>query len=146
MRKTEKIEKDSKDKMATSEAEWREKLSPEQFHVTREHGTERAFSHPYYKEKREGMYRCVCCGEPPVQLRRQVRLRYRMAELLCAGNEDSVSAREDRSLFMRRTRGPLRQMRGASWSCVSRRARPPARAIASMALRSTSRQRGQEQA
>ena len=64
MRKTEQIEKDSKDKMATTEAEWRHKLSPEQYHVTREHGTERAFSHPYYKEKREGMYRCVCCGEP----------------------------------------------------------------------------------
>ena len=37
-------------------------LTPEQFHVTREHGTERAFSHPYHAEKRAGMYRCVCCG------------------------------------------------------------------------------------
>jgi peptide-methionine (R)-S-oxide reductase len=58
-----KIERGS-GKITKSETEWREKLTPEQFHVTREHGTERAFSHPYYQEKRAGMYRCVCCGAP----------------------------------------------------------------------------------
>ena len=50
--------------MAASEVELRKKLTPEQFHVTQEHGTERAFSHPYYKDKRDGMYRCVVCGAP----------------------------------------------------------------------------------
>ena len=49
-------------KKPPSTGDWREKLTPEQFHVTREHCTERAFSHPYHAEKREGMYRCVCCG------------------------------------------------------------------------------------
>ena len=38
-----------------SDTEWRKTLSPEEFRITREHGTERAFSHPYYQEKREGM-------------------------------------------------------------------------------------------
>jgi peptide-methionine (R)-S-oxide reductase len=51
-------------KMVKTEAEWRKLLKPEQFCVTREHGTERAFSHPYYLEKRPGTYRCGCCGEP----------------------------------------------------------------------------------
>ncbi len=49
-------------KKPPSTGDWREKLTPEQFRVTREHGTERAFSHAYHAEKREGMYRCVCCG------------------------------------------------------------------------------------
>ena len=49
-------------RVVKSEEEWRKTLTPEEFRVTREHGTERAFSHPYAQEKREGMYRCVCCG------------------------------------------------------------------------------------
>ena len=47
-----------------SDEEWRKTLTPEEFRVTRQHGTERAFSHPYAQEKRDGMYRCVCCGTP----------------------------------------------------------------------------------
>ena len=39
-------------------------LTPEQYHVTRRHGTERAFTGPHWNEKNEGLYRCVCCGAP----------------------------------------------------------------------------------
>jgi peptide-methionine (R)-S-oxide reductase len=45
-----------------SETEWRQQLSPEAYNVTREHGTERAFTSPLNDEKREGMFSCVCCG------------------------------------------------------------------------------------
>ena len=53
-----------RDKIIKSEAEWRAELTPEQYHVTREGGTERAFTGPYWDEKRSGMYRCVSCGVP----------------------------------------------------------------------------------
>jgi peptide-methionine (R)-S-oxide reductase len=52
------------DKMRRSEAEWRAMLSPEQYHVTREHGTERAFSGEYWDCHDAGTYCCVCCGTP----------------------------------------------------------------------------------
>ena len=52
------------EKIEKSNAEWREQLTPEQYHVTREHGTERAFTGKYYANKDTGLYHCVCCGTP----------------------------------------------------------------------------------
>jgi len=50
------------DKVIKSEEEWRQELTPEQYHITREKGTERPFSGKYYQSKGEGVYRCVACG------------------------------------------------------------------------------------
>lgn len=52
------------DKLDLTEAEWREKLSPEQYHVLREGGTERAFTGKYEKNKATGVYHCAGCGAP----------------------------------------------------------------------------------
>ena len=49
-------------KVEKPEAEWRRLLTPEQYRVTREHGTERAWTHLYNTEKRDGIYHCVACG------------------------------------------------------------------------------------
>ncbi|HUG09136.1 MAG TPA: peptide-methionine (R)-S-oxide reductase MsrB [Acidimicrobiia bacterium] len=46
-----------------TEAEWREKLTPEQYQVLRQGGTERAFTGRYWDSKAEGVYRCAACGE-----------------------------------------------------------------------------------
>lgn len=46
-----------------SEQEWREELTPEQYRVTRKHGTESAFSGEYDKHFESGVYQCVCCGQ-----------------------------------------------------------------------------------
>jgi peptide-methionine (R)-S-oxide reductase len=50
------------DKIKKSEAEWRSELTPEQYHVTREKGTEMAFTGEYYQTKTPGIYKCVGCG------------------------------------------------------------------------------------
>lgn len=49
------------EKIELSEKEWRSRLTPQQYHVTREAGTERAFSGEYWDSHEEGIYRCVCC-------------------------------------------------------------------------------------
>ena len=51
------------EKINKTEAEWRAELTPEEYHVTREKGTERAFTGEYNKEKRSGVYKCRACGQ-----------------------------------------------------------------------------------
>ena len=52
------------EKVVKSEAEWRAQLTPEQFQIIREKGTERPFSRQYCNEKRPGVYECAACGQP----------------------------------------------------------------------------------
>ncbi len=52
------------EKIEKLDSDWRAMLDQEQYHVTREKGTERAFSGAYWKSKDDGVYNCVCCGQP----------------------------------------------------------------------------------
>ena len=51
------------EKVQKKEAEWQAQLTPEQYYVTRQKGTERAFTGEHYQSKTPGTYTCVCCGQ-----------------------------------------------------------------------------------
>jgi peptide-methionine (R)-S-oxide reductase len=103
MNQADRTDRKEEGKIVVSEAEWRQKLTPEQFSVTREHGTERAFSHPYHQEKRAGMYKCVCCGAPLFSSETKYDSGTGWPSFYAPAGEGSVSEHEDRSFFMRRT-------------------------------------------
>ncbi len=52
------------DKIVKTDEQWREELTPEQYQVARRKGTERAFTGAYWDTKQDGVYVCVCCGQP----------------------------------------------------------------------------------
>ena len=55
---------DGTDRLDRTEEEWRARLTPEQFRITRQKGTERVFTGDFHGTKTAGQYLCVCCGEP----------------------------------------------------------------------------------
>ena len=86
-----------------TEAEWRAQLTPEQYKVTREHGTERAGSSPLNREKREGVFACVCCGEPLFSSSAKFESGTGWPSFFEPMNSDAVTEHDDRSYLMRRT-------------------------------------------
>jgi peptide-methionine (R)-S-oxide reductase len=52
------------DKLQKSDSEWRAQLSPDEFRIARQKGTERAFTGRYWDHKESGTYACICCGQP----------------------------------------------------------------------------------
>ena len=90
-------------KVQKTDEEWRSQLTPEQYHVTREAGTERAFSGEYWDSKESGVYRCVCCGEPLFSSETKYESGTGWPSFYEPMDDDVVDTREDASLGMRRT-------------------------------------------
>lgn len=90
-------------KVQKSEAEWRAELTPEQYHVTREHGTERAFTHPLNVEKRDGVYHCVACGAPLFSADTKYESGSGWPSFYKPISEDAIGESVDKSLFATRT-------------------------------------------
>ncbi len=90
-------------KVEKSEAEWREELTPEQYRVAREGGTERAFTGEYWDTKREGVYRCVCCDTPLFGSEAKYESGTGWPSFTEPLEEENVRTRDDRKLFRTRT-------------------------------------------
>lgn len=90
-------------KIMRSADEWREMLTPQQYYVTREHGTERAFTGPHWDEKAAGLYSCVCCGKPLFRSETKFESGTGWPSFFAPVAPDAVSEHSDRSWFMRRT-------------------------------------------
>jgi peptide-methionine (R)-S-oxide reductase len=91
------------DKVIKSEAEWRAQLGPEQYHVTREKGTEAAFSGATWNNHEKGIYQCVCCGNDLFSSDHKYESGTGWPSFwqpIAAGN---VSNHDDSSFFMSRT-------------------------------------------
>lgn len=92
-----------REKITKSDAEWRDMLTPEQYNVTRRHGTERAFTGKYHDSKDAGTYVCICCGNPLFESDAKFDSGTGWPSFFKPVAEDAVETRSDNSLFMRRT-------------------------------------------
>lgn len=86
-----------------SDEEWRQLLTPEQYSITRKHGTERAFTGEYWDHHEAGVYRCVACGTPLFDSETKFDSGSGWPSFWEPARAESVATAEDRSLFMRRT-------------------------------------------
>ena len=93
----------SRPKVMKTDAEWRKQLTPEQYHITREHGTERPGTGPYLNEKRKGMYVCVSCGNPLFASDTKYESGSGWPSFYAPADKGALAEHEDVSLFMRRT-------------------------------------------
>lgn len=91
------------DKPEKTETEWREALTPEQFRILREKGTERAFTGEYWDSKEPGTYLCAGCGTPLFHSDTKFDSGTGWPSFYDVVEGESVGTEEDRSLFTRRT-------------------------------------------
>ena len=91
------------DKVIKSDDEWQRELTPEQYRIARQKGTERAFTGAYHDSKEQGMYRCVCCGTPLFSSDAKFDSGTGWPSYWEPASPESVRTETDGSYFMRRT-------------------------------------------
>ena len=90
-------------KITKTDAEWRAQLTDEEYRITRKHGTERAFTGPYWNSKEEGVFSCKCCGLPLFEASTKFDSGTGWPSFFASISKENVAEKEDRSFFMRRT-------------------------------------------
>ena len=91
------------DKINKSDEEWREQLTEEQYHVTRKHGTERAFSGRLDKNYDAGTYLCICCATPLFSSEMKFDSGSGWPSFSAPVDEANIGETVDESFLMRRT-------------------------------------------
>ena len=91
------------DKVTKSEAEWRAELTPEQYQVCRQKGTERAFTGAYWNTETPGMYLCACCGQELFSSETKFDSGTGWPSFWQPVDAGAVGTETDRSLLMTRT-------------------------------------------
>ncbi len=92
----------SEKKIVKTEAEWKKALSPEEYNILREKGTERAFTGKYYRNKDSGVYHCAACNSPLFSSDHKYDSGSGWPSYTKPVNDTAVRLEEDNSLFMRR--------------------------------------------
>lgn len=90
-------------RIVKSDAEWKAQLTPEQYYVTRKHGTERAFQNQYWDCKKPGVYACVCCGQELFASEDKFDSGTGWPSFVRPISPSAVETSEDNRLWMRRT-------------------------------------------
>ena len=91
------------DKIVKSDSEWKKELKPEQYRITREKGTERAFTGEYWNNHEKGVYRCVCCGNELFGSKEKYDSGTGWPSFWAPLSENKVKEEQDNGLGMRRT-------------------------------------------
>jgi peptide-methionine (R)-S-oxide reductase len=100
---TERVGTSLQERVMKSDEEWKKILTPEQFRVTRQKGTERAGSGQYAKTKDDGIYQCVCCGQPLFDAKTKYESGTGWPSFWQPVNDNNVSLVDDSSFFSKRT-------------------------------------------
>jgi peptide-methionine (R)-S-oxide reductase len=90
-------------KIEKTDAEWKSELTPEEYAVARQKGTERAFTGRYWDNHEAGMYRCVCCGTELFRSDEKFESGSGWPSFTAPAAEENVATEEDDSFFMKRT-------------------------------------------
>ena len=91
------------DKVVKTDAEWKAQLSPEQYKVTRQQGTERAFTGKWWNTKDAGTYQCICCGQDLFKSEAKFDSGTGWPSFWQPVSREAVAEKEDNGWFMKRT-------------------------------------------